>query len=62
MYENQAPGVQNEAPAALSVSAAMQMAKQSLEAVTVRIVGEVSEVSVKAGYKAAYFTVWKEWY
>lgn len=57
MYENQAPGVQNEAPAALSVSAAMQMAKQSLEAVTVRIVGEVSEVSVKAGYKAAYFTV-----
>ncbi len=57
MYENQAPSVQNEAPAALSVSAAMQMAKQSLEAVTVRIVGEVSEVSVKAGYKAAYFTV-----
>ena len=57
MYENQAPGVQSEAPPALSVSAAMQMAKQSLESVTVRIVGEVSEVSVKAGYKAAYFTV-----
>ena len=35
----------------------MQMAKTSLESVNVRIVGEVSEVSVKAGYKAAYFTV-----
>ncbi len=41
----------------LSVSAAMALAKQSLEAVTVRLVGEVSEVSVKPGYKAAYFTV-----
>ena len=42
---------------ALTVSAAMALAKQSLESVTVRIIGEVSEVSVKAGYKAAYFTV-----
>ena len=42
---------------ALSVSAAMALAKGALEAVVVRIVGEVSEVSVKAGYKAAYFTV-----
>ena len=42
---------------ALSVSAAMALAKNSLEAVTVTIVGEISEVSVKAGYKAAYFTV-----
>ena len=33
------------------------MAKRQLESVTVRIIGEVSEVSVKAGYKAAYFTV-----
>ena len=42
---------------ALSVSGAMALAKQSLESVVVRIVGEVSEVSVKPGYKAAYFTV-----
>ena len=43
--------------APLSVSAAMALAKQSLESLSVRIIGEVSEVSVKAGYKAAYFTV-----
>ena len=42
---------------ALSVSAAMALAKGALESVVVRIVGEVSEVSVKPGYKAAYFTV-----
>ena len=42
---------------ALSVSAAMSLAKGALEALVVRIVGEVSEVSVKPGYKAAYFTV-----
>lgn len=46
-----------ESSSALTVSAAMALAKQSLESVTVRIIGEVSEVSVKAGYKAAYFTV-----
>ena len=42
---------------ALSVSAAMQLAKGALEGVTVRLVGEVSELSIKPGYKAAYFTV-----
>ena len=42
---------------ALSVSAAMAMAKSALESVVVKILGEVSEVSVKPGYKAAYFTV-----
>lgn len=42
---------------ALTVSAALALAKGSLEALTVRIVGEISEVSVKPGYKAAYFTV-----
>lgn len=42
---------------ALSVSAAMALAKSSLEAVVVSIIGEVSEVSVKPGYKAAYFSV-----
>ena len=46
-----------QAVTAMTVSAAMALAKQSLEALTVTIVGEVSEVSVKAGYKAAYFTV-----
>ena len=43
--------------APLSVSAAMALAKRSLEALTVRLVGEVSEVSNKPGYKAVYFTV-----
>jgi len=47
----------SNASEALSVSAAMALAKGALEAVVVRIVGEVSEVSVKPGYKAAYFTV-----
>ena len=42
---------------ALSVSAAMALAKGALEGVTVRLVGEVSEVSNKPGYKAVYFTV-----
>lgn len=46
-----------EESAALSVSAAMALAKGALESVTVRILGEVSEVSVKPGYKAAYFTI-----
>ena len=44
-------------PVALSVSAAMALAKGALEGVCVRLVGEVSEVSCKPGYKAAYFTV-----
>lgn len=42
---------------ALSVSAAMALAKSSLESVTVRLIGEVSELSDKPGYKAVYFTV-----
>ncbi len=42
---------------ALSVSGAMLLAKGALEGVTVRLIGEVSEVSCKPGYKAAYFTV-----
>lgn len=41
----------------LSVSAAMALAKGALEHVTVRLVGEVSQVNAKAGYKAVYFTV-----
>ena len=42
---------------ALSVSSAMALAKGALEGVTVRLVGEVSELSNKPGYKAVYFTV-----
>lgn len=42
---------------ALSVSDAMALAKHSLESVVVTIIGEVSEVSVRPGYKAAYFTI-----
>ncbi|WP_080797204.1 exodeoxyribonuclease VII large subunit [Arabiibacter massiliensis] len=41
----------------LSVSGAMALAKGALEGVVVRLVGEVSEVSNKPGYKAVYFTV-----
>lgn len=42
---------------ALSVTDAMAMAKGSLEGIVVTIVGEVSELSNKPGYKAVYFTV-----
>ena len=52
-----APAEDAQGREALTVSAALALAKGSLEALTVRIVGEVSEVSVKPGYKAAYFTV-----
>lgn len=45
------------APAVLSVSGAMALAKGALEGVSVRLVGEVSELSNKPGYKAVYFTV-----
>lgn len=41
----------------LSVSEAMGRARQALEGVRVRVVGEVSEFNDKPGYKAAYFTV-----
>ena len=42
---------------ALSVSAAMQLAKGALEGINVTIVGEVSGLSNKPGYKAVYFTI-----
>ena len=41
----------------LSVSEAMGLARGALEAVRVRVIGEVSEISDKPGYKAAYFTL-----
>ena len=46
-----------QAPEPLSVSGAMALAKGALEGVVVRLLGEVSEVSAKPGYKAVYFTV-----
>ena len=42
---------------AVSVTEAMMSAKQALENVRIRVVGEVSEFNDKPGYKAAYFTV-----
>lgn len=42
---------------ALSVSAALSIAKKQLEDITVKVVGEVSEVSINARYKAVYFTI-----
>ncbi|MDO5117219.1 MAG: exodeoxyribonuclease VII large subunit [Eggerthellaceae bacterium] len=46
-----------DAHEALSVSAALNLAKKALEGIVVRIIGEVSEVSIKAGYKAVYFSI-----
>lgn len=48
---------QGERPEALSVSGAVALAKGALERVSVRLVGEVSELSIKPSYKAVYFTV-----
>ncbi len=42
---------------ALSVSDALALAKGALEGVRVRVVGEVSEVTDKPGYKAVYFSL-----
>lgn len=50
-------GAPEEAKRPLTVSQAMALAKGALENCVVTLVGEVSEVSVKPGYKAAYFTV-----
>lgn len=44
-------------PDTLSVSQALYIAKTGLESIRVRIVGEVSQVSNKPGYKAVYFTI-----
>ena len=41
----------------LTVSAAMALAKKALESSSIRLIGEVSELSNKPGYKAVYFTV-----
>ncbi|WP_304426540.1 exodeoxyribonuclease VII large subunit [uncultured Adlercreutzia sp.] len=58
MEQRESPEASEEEKApALSVSAAMGLAKDALESVVVRLVGEVSEVNDKPGYKAVYFTV-----
>lgn len=57
LFPDETSEEKREETSALSVSAAMNLAKQALEGVVVRIIGEVSEVSVKPGYKAAYFTI-----
>ena len=41
----------------LSISAALEVAKGSLEKLKLRVIGEVSEVNVKNGYANAYFTL-----
>lgn len=51
------PFGENDQDQALSVSAAVGLAKKSLESMVVTMIGEVSEVSIRPGYKAAYFTV-----
>jgi exodeoxyribonuclease VII large subunit len=52
-----AAGGQAPAQGAISVSSALQLAKRALEDVSIKITGEVSEVSNKPGYKAVYFTI-----
>ncbi|MCX8008053.1 MAG: exodeoxyribonuclease VII large subunit, partial [Coriobacteriia bacterium] len=42
---------------ALSVSEAMALAKSALETIAIRVIGEVSEATIKPGYKAVYFTL-----
>jgi len=42
---------------ALSVSDAMALAKGALEGVRLRVIGEVSEVTDRPGYKAVYFSL-----
>ncbi|MGV8082939.1 MAG: exodeoxyribonuclease VII large subunit [Coriobacteriia bacterium] len=42
---------------AITVTEAMLAAKTALEGVRARVVGEVSEISDKPGYRAAYFTL-----
>ena len=47
----------SDAPRALSVTEAMTLAKRTLESVPLRVVGDVSEFTDKACYKAIYFTI-----
>jgi exodeoxyribonuclease VII large subunit len=47
----------SEAPRALSVTEAMTLAKRTLESLLLRVIGEVSELTDRSGYKAVYFTL-----
>lgn len=47
----------SEGTNSISVSQALAIAKEALESITVKIVGEVSELSINARYKAVYFTI-----
>ncbi|MDR1421625.1 MAG: exodeoxyribonuclease VII large subunit [Coriobacteriales bacterium] len=47
----------SENPETLSVSQALKVAKASLQKISMTVLGEVSEVSDKPGYKAVYFTL-----
>lgn len=42
---------------ALSVTAALAVTKKQLETIRLTIIGEISEISDKPGYKAIYFTI-----
>lgn len=44
-------------PTAFTVTQAMNTAKRALSAIDITVVGEVSELSDKPGYKAVYFTL-----
>lgn len=48
---------QTATPDHYSVSDALLIAKTGLESIKIKIVGEVSQVSDKRGYKAVYFTI-----
>ena len=48
---------QGDQPKALSVSEALEIVKGALRGIRLTVVGEVSEVSAKRGYKAVYFTI-----
>ncbi len=45
------------ASSAISVSQALSIAKGALEGITVKVLGEISELSNKPGYKAVYFSI-----
>jgi len=47
----------SEQEQALSVSDAMALAKRALEGLRLKVVGEVSEATIKPGYKAIYFSL-----
>ena len=47
----------SDAPRAFTVTEAMTLAKRTLEAVPLRVMGEVSELTDRSGYKAVYFSL-----